>query len=162
MRTIFLDMDGVVADFDAHASKLAGADVKVNDKYPDSVWQRITADPHLYFNLPVCARADELVRTALILAHENDMDVKFLTAVPHGNDVPFAFYDKVKWVDIHFPGIPVWFGPYSHDKWLRAGQRNILVDDRRSNIDEWNQAGGIGIYHVGDMDDTLDRLRKSV
>jgi hypothetical protein len=51
--------------------------------------------------------------------------------------------DKVNWAAEHFPGIPVFLGPFSHDKWRYCkGPNDILIDDRHSNCSEWIAAGG--------------------
>ncbi len=41
------------------------------------------------------------------------------------------------------------------------GVPNILIDDRKSTIDSWNAAGGIGIFHTpGGSAETINRLRE--
>jgi 5'(3')-deoxyribonucleotidase len=77
-----------------------------------------------------------------------DYDLKFLTAVPKGNDVPWAFNDKVQWAQSYFPSIPVFFGPFSKDKHVHCRPGDILIDDRLSNIEEWRAASGIAIHHT--------------
>ena len=71
------------------------------------------------------------------------MHFAFLTAIPHDDTIPYAIYDKVRWADKHFPGIPVLFGPYSFDKQLHCKPRDILIDDRSDNCNDWRMAGGI-------------------
>ena len=69
-------------------------------------------------------------------------DLRFLTALPHDYSVPFAVYDKVQWADRYFPGVPMFIGPYSHDKWRHCRPGDILIDDRTSNCEEWTREGG--------------------
>jgi 5'(3')-deoxyribonucleotidase len=158
MHTIFLDMDGVVADFDKYTTDMVGVKPSSN-VYPDHVWAKIAENKRLYRDLPICADARYLVENVLAIAKENNADVLFLTAVPKGNDMPWAFYDKIIWTTKYFPNIPVWFGPYSNDKKLRAGRYNILIDDRSVNIKEWIESGGHGILYK-DAGSALDQLRK--
>ena len=82
----------------------------------------------------------------------------FLTAVPKGNDVKWAFYDKVNWATTHYPDIPVMFGPYSHDKHVHCKLGDVLIDDRTSNCEEWRHAGGVAIQHCGDVLNTLREI----
>ena len=56
--------------------------------------------------------------------------------------MPYAANDKVWWAHRHFPGIPVFLGPFSHDKWRHCVAGDILIDDRHSNCHEWQSVGG--------------------
>lgn len=155
---IYLDMDGVVADFDRYAFELLGVE-PVGGVYPQDQWKKIAENPRLYRDLPECQDADRLVNEIRDLARLHRATLTFLTAVPKDNDMPWAFYDKVNWAADRFPDIPVWFGPYSRDKQIRAAADSILIDDRKSNIDEWQAAGGHGILYV-DAQAAIDQLSK--
>lgn len=162
MRHLFLDMDGVVADFDTAVKIILGYSQEPFTRYPDEDWRKILDYPRFYRDLPLCANALDLVTHSLHIAHHNQMEVKFLTAIPKDNDFPWAFTDKVEWARKYFPNIPVWFGPYSQDKQHHAKTGDVLIDDRISNIQEWNNAGGIGILHRGDVYATLQKLKELV
>ena len=161
MTTLYLDMDGVFADFDSYAQSVAGYPI-TGERWPLEAWRRITANPRLYRDLGLTAEARELVEHCRQLAQERLFRLIFLTAIPKDNDVPWAFYDKVMWAQENFPGIPVHFGPYSHDKHVHCRPGDILIDDRLSNIEEWAAAGGIAIRHQGDLGATLARLKELV
>ena len=162
MRTLYLDMDGVVADFDAKVSEILGYTREPYSRYPDEDWRKILNYPRFYRDLPLCKDAKHLVTSVLHIAHQKEMDVKFLSALPQNNDFPWAPYDKVLWAQNYFPMIPVWIGPYSRDKQIRSKPGDILIDDRQSNIDEWNGRGGFAILHRGDVEVTLKTLRSFV
>jgi 5'(3')-deoxyribonucleotidase len=106
--------------------------------------------------------AHRLVSEVQTLAKDNGMDVKFLSAIPRQNDVPWAFWDKIKWIEARWPKIPVWFGPHSNEKCQHCRPGDILIDDRPSNIEEWRAAGGKAILHEGDVVATLFDLRSLV
>jgi hypothetical protein len=158
MQTLYLDMDGVVADFDEYAYRTLGLPPS-GGVYPNDVWNKLAANPRIYRDLVKTSYADQLVFHCSTIANKLKYDIKFLTAVPKGNDVPWAFYDKVYWARHNFATIPVMFGPFSKDKWKHCKPGDILVDDRQSNIEEWRAAGGIAIHHV-DFDTTLQQLFK--
>ena len=162
MRHLFLDMDGVVADFDARVQEILGYSHPPYTRYPDEDWRKILIYPRFYRGLPLCQDALHLVTNCLHTAHINKMEVKFLTAIPRDNDFPWAFYDKVEWAREHFPNIPVWFGPYSHDKKVHCNPGDVLIDDRTVNIADWTEAGGIGILHRGDVSATLIKLKELI
>ena len=156
MTTLYLDMDGVVADFNEYAHRTLGVPAS-QGIYPDNVWQKLAANPRLYRDLIPITYAGELVATCFNFAQRKQYGFMFLTAVPKGNDVPWAFYDKVEWARKYFPNIPVMFGPYSKDKHQHCEPGDILIDDRSSNIEEWCAVGGIAIHHV-DFDATITAL----
>ena len=159
MNKLYLDMDGVVADFDEYAERILGSVPGHNGIYPDEQWVKIAANPRLYRDLKKTSYADELVSECVDFAILKGYELLFLTAVPKGNDIKWAFYDKVIWAQNFYPEIPVHFGPYSIDKWHHCQSGDILIDDRPSNIDEWRAAGGIAIHHTA-IDSTLFQLSK--
>lgn len=148
MTTLYLDMDGVIADFDAYARDTLGLP-PMGGLYPEDVWKQLAAADRLYRDLPKTPYADQLVDRCRLLCAEKGWRLLFLTAVPKGNDMKWAFYDKVNWGRERYPDIPVMFGPYSRDKHVHCQPGDILIDDRRSNIEEWQAAGGIAIHHHG-------------
>jgi hypothetical protein len=52
------------------------------------------------------------------------------------------------------------FGPFSKDKYVHCHAGDVLIDDRTSNCEEWRAAGGIAIQHRGDVDNTINELKK--
>ena len=147
MTTLYLDMDGVVADFDAYAYDVLGLPPS-GGIYPNDKWSKLTENPRIYRDLKKTPEADDLVKLCKDVCVQFNYDLKFLTAVPKGNDVPWAFHDKVYWAREHFPTIPVMFGPFSKDKHIHCKPGDVLIDDRISNIEEWRAAGGFGIHHT--------------
>lgn len=158
MTTLYLDMDGVVADFDEYAARTLGVPPS-SGIYPDEVWYKLASNARLYRDLNKTSYADQLVSECEDFALTKGYDLYFLTAVPKGNDVKWSFYDKVVWAQQCFPKIAVMFGPYSKDKWRHCNVGDILIDDRQSNIDEWRAAGGIAIHHVS-LNSTLYELSR--
>lgn len=139
-------MDGVVADWQAGAAKIVGYELAgPTDRYPDSDWQKIRLDQRIFRDLPLMQDAEFLVNTARQLRDQRGYQLLFLTAIPHYNDVHWAFWDKVCWAQQHFPDIAVHFGPYSEDKHRHCVAGDILVDDRPDNCQHWQAAGGTAI-----------------
>lgn len=142
---IFLDMDDVVADWIKHAQDFLGMtwDEKVGERIPQQDWDRLKEDERFYLTLPLKDGANELVEYCKQITTATGGTLRFLSALPHDYSVPFAAQDKVWWAHRHFPGIPVFLGPFSHDKWRYVkGPNDILIDDRTSNCSEWISAGG--------------------
>jgi 5'(3')-deoxyribonucleotidase len=158
MTTLYIDMDGVIADFDEYANRTLGLPPSAGI-YLDDQWTLLAENKRIYRDLKKTPYADQLLEECKDFAITKEYNLQFLTAVPKANDVKWAFFDKVEWAQTHFPGIPVMFGPYSKDKWQHCQPGDILIDDRLSNIDEWRAAGGIAIHHIA-FDTTLYELFK--
>lgn len=139
-------MDGVVADWTAGTAQLVG--YRLDDphaRFPDGDWKKIREHRRLYRDLPLMPRAFEMVDLARQFRDELGWELVFLTAVPHKNDMHYAFSDKMKWAEKYFPDIPVHFGPFSQDKDKHCKPGDILVDDRWDNCEQWEKAGGIAV-----------------
>jgi 5'(3')-deoxyribonucleotidase len=165
MPQIFIDMDGVVADFDqgvAQALNISSqelAQVKSSGRWGKTHWDRLVAEyPRIYRILPKMAKADKMIELAVKFRDDLNWELRMLTAVPKDNDVPDAFRDKINWMSEQYPGIPVWFGPYSRDKSHHCRSGDILVDDRKDNCENWRAAGGLAIRVTDDYDLALEQL----
>ena len=150
MPTIYLDMDGVLADFESNAKRIIkpveGEIHKDSQSYwPRDQWEQLLAYPHLYKMLDKMPKADDMVVLARRFRDELGWELRALTAIPRRNDIPFVFHDKIEWMQDFYPDIPVFFGPYSEDKHNFCKVGDILVDDRPSNITEWQECSGIGV-----------------
>lgn len=161
MRTIYLDMDGVVADFNRFATDFLGRQIGWNEQdLTQEEWNKLDSIGNLYFKLPLIHESTRLV--AMAKSFSTRFHVEFLTAVPRQKTMPSAESDKRQWLDIYYPGMKMNIGPYSRDKqnWCKPG--DILVDDKLSNIEEWYNKGGVAILHEGDFDITIKNLLYAV
>lgn len=161
-QTIYLDMDGVVADWISAVTQITGKTLIEGERWSDSEWRQLVQFQRIYQNLPLMRDARFLVQQTELIAAEHKYEVKFLTAVPRRNDFPHAFEDKVNWARQYWPHIPVWFGPYSEDKKRKSAPGQVLIDDRADNIQQWNEAGGCGILYTGWANPALTQLRSYI
>jgi 5'(3')-deoxyribonucleotidase len=152
MKTLYIDMDGVIADFVGFAKTILGQTKEFNrtDKWAPGEWARLRDVPNLYRKLPKMRQADDIINLARKFRDDLGWPVYMLTAVPKGNDVPDAFHDKILWMQDYYPDIRVRFGPWGHTKHEHCNPGDILVDDRASNCEEWTQAGGRAIKVTGE------------
>ena len=140
---IYVDMDDVVADWFGYAREYLNEPLfKDGDILPDATWQKLKDDQRMYSKLPVKEGAYQLINWLTAYATEHACGLYFLTAIPKGNDMPWAPTDKIFWANKYFPQVPVFLGPYSFDKWVRCQPGDILIDDRKSNCEDWRRAGG--------------------
>lgn len=143
---IYLDMDDVVADWWSYAQDFLKLRWNFEDNYriPQKEWNKLKNDSRFYLNLPLKEGAHELVQYCRDLVSAGKADkIFFLTALPHDYSMPYAANDKVLWAQQHFPDIPVFIGPFSHDKWRHCSEGDMLIDDRHTNCQEWQAAGGV-------------------
>jgi len=149
IRTINIDLDNVVADFESHYTALTGlrwADGK------DAItrWQPLAGKENSFFlDMPPFAGSiafvEEITRKGAALG----LAVRFLTALPVAWSFPTAVEDKTAWVPAKLnSSLPVAFGPYAPDKAKHCKPGDILIDDNHLNIKQWNEAGGFGILHT--------------
>ena len=160
-NTFYLDMDGVVADWESAAAQFFGRPIRLNGATNTvTEWDSIKTQHRFYRTLPLMPRVDELVALSRQYRDALGWNLLFLTAVPKNDDMPWAFYDKVLWAQEHFPDIPVHFGPHSWDKQKHCKSGDILVDDRASNCREWVSAGGVCFrVTANDLGTVIDSIR---
>jgi len=165
MNTFYLDMDGVVANWEQGAADFFGRPLRMPGTgerqfvNPPEEWARIRTQQRFYRTLPLMPRCAELVDLARRYRDGLGWELLFLTAVPKDDDMPWAYSDKVLWAQEHFPDIPVHFGPHSWDKRRHCKAGDILVDDRTSNCQEWIAAGGLAVQVLGnDLGDAIKQV----
>jgi len=162
MNTIYIDMDGVVADFDTFVGGVLGREIGwgTSQDLTDDEWVKLASVDRLYYQLPLMPDATKLVAYAKSLSTR--FYIEFLTAIPRRTTIPSAQADKQAWITKYFPGMRMNIGPFSRDKqkWCIPG--DILIDDRPSNIKEWEAAGGIAIYHTGDVNATIKYINRTL
>jgi len=162
MNVIYIDMDGVVADFDTFVGGVLGREIGwgTSQDLTDDEWVKLASVDRLYYQLPLMPDATKLVAYAKSLSTR--FYIEFLTAIPRRTTIPSAQADKQAWITKYFPGMRMNIGPFSRDKqkWCIPG--DILIDDRPSNIKEWEAAGGIAIYHTGDVNATIKYINRTL
>lgn len=159
--TIYVDMDGVLADFDAKAEELVGPNWK---NMPDKELWKFLEDNHQDFFavLDRMPQGAELWSGILDLANRAGYNVKILTAIPRRATVPSAEQDKIDWFKKNYSAThEVKIGPAATDKWKHVkNQNDILIDDRAENIKDWEEKGkAIGIQFFS-TDQTLTELER--
>ena len=151
MAQLFLDCDGVLADFDAGATKLLGAppDAFQAKNGAGRFWARLAKAPDFYATLPLMPGAD------LLFDAVRHLEPVILTGLPRGN---WAAQQKVRWAKEHFPGTRI-ITCMAVNKRDHAHPGDVLVDDNDKYRHLWEEVGGIFIHHKS-VDDTLRQLAK--
>lgn len=139
-KQLFLDCDGVLADFDSYFESQFGSTSAEYEAQQGSkdFWQTIRAHDDFFYKLPLMPDAVELYE------HVKAYRPIILTGVPFGN---WATPQKLRWRDKHFPGTPM-VTCSSKDKRLYCQPGDVLLDDLEKYKHLWESAGGIFILHT--------------
>jgi hypothetical protein len=137
MTTLFLDLDGVLADFDSGVRQVTG---RRPEELPlRTMWQALAKAPRFFETLEFMHDAEALWR--FCAPHHPTI----LTGLPLGSWAP---QQKTRWVarmlGAHVPVITC----MSRDKPRWSGPNHVLVDDRATAREGWEKKGGTFIHHV--------------
>lgn len=144
---IYLDMDGVLADFDAAACKALGTDNSYKWEWihgTKAFWDTLFANDNFFFDLPPMPDAMVLFDA---VAHLKPI---VLTALPKTGAAEVG-RQKRDWIAKHLGDVPVITCQTSEkpDFCLRG---DVLVDDRSVNRTKWIGRGGHYVLHTSAAD----------
>ena len=143
---IYVDMDGVLADFDLALSKKIGPEVgKLSS---GKKWDRIKKynieEEPWFYSLQLMPDARALWK----FLTKNFRNVEILSATG-GKAIPDAEKQKRHWIADKFGSrVKVHIVTDGEDKAAYADYNTVLIDDRSKAIDPFIAAGGIGIKHI--------------
>jgi hypothetical protein len=148
---LFLDADGVLADFDEGARRLFGVGPAAFEaKYGQrEFWRRIAAARNFYGTLP------EMPDARLLFDGVRHLKPTILTGLPIGK---WAAPQKIDWAAAHFPGVPI-ITCMARDKHKHMKCGDVLVDDRENHRAVYEKAGVVFIHHKNAAD-SLRQLAK--
>jgi 5'(3')-deoxyribonucleotidase len=141
---LFLDADGVLADFDHGARKLLGMPAKefIARHGRGTFWKRLSAAPNFYGTLP------EMPDARLLFDAVKHLRPTILTGLPLGK---WAAPQKVEWAAEHFPGVPI-VTCMAADKHEHMHAGDVLVDDREKHREAYEAAGVVFVHHRSAQD----------
>jgi hypothetical protein len=147
-RQLYLDCDGVLADFDKGATAVLGLDPRAYEKRHGlgRFWQKLASAPDFYFGLPLMPDAMELFEAV------KHLHPVILTGLPRGN---WAADQKVRWAAKYFPGTKI-ITTLTRDKRDHAEEGDVLVDDQVRHRHLWEEVGGVFIHHRNARDTVVE------
>jgi 5'(3')-deoxyribonucleotidase len=145
IERIFIDMDGVLADFISSAMAVHGATydaityprmewsiAKVLGITEDEFWEKIDEmAPDFWPHIPPYEWMELLVDTAATIAPIALLSTPSLH--------PSCHYGKRQWVDKHLPGVELIL---CKSKFLLSKPGRVLIDDNDGNCAKWEAEGG--------------------
>jgi hypothetical protein len=141
---LFLDCDGVLADFDAGVKKVLGMSAAEFEKRHSigEFWKRLARADGFYANLP------EMPDAQMLFDAVKHLKPTILTGLPLGK---WAAPQNDQGAAAHFPGVPI-ITTMARDKHLHMEPGDVLVDDREKHRGLWENAGGIFVHHKSAVD----------
>jgi 5'(3')-deoxyribonucleotidase len=148
---LFLDADGVLADFDEGVRRLLGAYPRDYERKHGrgSFWKHLAAADNFYATLP------EMEDARLLFDGVKHLKPTILTGLPLGK---WAAPQKVEWAAEHFPGVPI-ITCMARDKHKHMRAGDVLVDDRENHREAYEAAGVVFVHHRNAAD-SLRQLAK--
>jgi len=157
---IYVDMDGVLADFFGEWARLMDVDhfTQINKQHDiDDALQKIRDTDDFWLRLPVLPQAKELLNLIKQVKGEY-----YICTSPLADD-PNSERHKRTWVEENLAFFPPKEVYVTHNKPQYAkhedGTPNILIDDYGVNINNWEAAGGIGFKY---KDHKFERTAKAI
>lgn len=148
---IYLDCDGVLADFDAGATTILGMSPSAYERRHGSgrFWSLLARTDDFFGSLPLMPDAMELYEAV------RHRDPVILTGTPRG---AWAAPQKRAWAARHFPGVEI-ITTLAALKREHCHPGDALVDDRDRYRSLWQEAGGVFIHHRSARQ-SLDDLKR--
>ena len=156
---IYVDMDGVLADFFTEWGKLMGKDNwrDIGIEQIPAALEKIRQTENFWLDLPLTKNAKNLLNLIKDIKGEYSICSSPLPGDP--NSEPH----KLEWIKKHLNFFPPKDIIITHDKTKYATQKdgtpNILIDDYGKNINAWEAAGGVGFKH---KDHKFERTAKDI
>jgi len=149
---VYLDLDGVITDFEKAFENLGqGTMEEVINRGGDSLFYALISGAGLEFWSQMEWTPDGRILWNFLKPHH-----------PIILSAPFNNFDSINgkkiWVKRNLGNVPLILKRAKEKKEL-ATPNSILIDDRPSNIKDWNENGGIGILHKNTKD-TIKKLKK--
>ena len=136
---LFLDADGVLANFDEGVKRLLGMHARAFEAKHGrgTFWKRLANAKNFYGSLP------EMPDARLLFDAVKHLKPTILTGLPLGN---WAAPQKVGWAAEHFPGVPI-ITCMARDKHKHMHRGDVLVDDRENHRAAYEAAGVVFVHH---------------
>ena len=139
-KQLYLDCDGVLADFSRHfQTKFGMPSEEYEDKHGTSeFWKQIQNCGEFFAELPLMPDAMELFASVKYLRPI------ILTGTPFGH---WSVRQKLSWRDKYFRGVPM-VTCSSKNKRDYCLPGDVLIDDLQKYKHLWEEAGGVFILHT--------------
>jgi hypothetical protein len=162
--TVYLDMDGVIADFFGGVERLYGVDHWKSIQHRDGIFVELR-NTDFFYRLDTFGEQDrrsDSIKIVNFVKEISDGDWGICSSPLRGDEHNSAYW-KRRWLE-------KWEFTPDIEKLIFTGNKhkyayndvtrkpNILIDDKPENIKRWEEAGGIGIRFQCNQDDIEEYL----
>ncbi len=160
-RTVYVDMDGVLADFDRGFYEISG--VSSDNVSDEELWAKISAygKAKFFSGLPWMPGGKEMWN----FIEQNFLTVKILSACGKSDKIDRqTTQGKTHWLLHNLPSLrssDIILVDNKHRKRHYSKPGDIIIDDTPVVIQEWVKKGGIGVLHKT-AQDTIGQLKRYV
>ena len=142
---IYLDMDGVIADFDKKYKELYKIAPRDADTYKtfDKFFTTFIAERQF-------AKLDLMPDAMVLINYLRSLPIptEILSSTSSEKRDAEIREQKVEWLHKHNLTFPINLVPGKRLKRNFSNPSSILIDDTAQNIDQWRAEGGVGILHT--------------
>ena len=137
-------MDGVIADFEKRYKELFRMEPKQAEKK-----QEFNHYFNNFINSGNFATLDKMpdADIGLEFLRKCSVPTQILSSTANEEKYDAISKQKMIWLQTHGITFNPIFVPGKKHKWKYATPDSIIIDDTKSVIDDWREAGGIGIWH---------------
>ena len=153
-KILYLDLDGVMCDFDKQVHKLFGNNpddlqsIKSTETTKEYIhrigsnqfWKKIRTSPEFWSSMDPIEGSIEAFKRLYPL-----FDSVCIISNPDKKDLTNCINQKNKWVDTYLSGYNL-KRIYLENKYIYANPNCLLIDDLEKNIKLWKQYGGKTIH----------------
>ena len=158
MTGIYVDLDGVLANFTERYWEVTGEDFS---EIEDSVvrWGKLKGKEEGFYRRILPFRGyEQFMKELEAKSLRHRFPLRVLTALPTVIEFDTAAQEKLDWCRQYLNLVfPVLIVKSSQEKQFVCNQGDILIDDNPRNVAQWMNCGGIAIRHI-DFQDTLIQL----
>ncbi len=152
MTRLFIDMDGVLADFDGHYTKLFGETPEESDKQHKSrLWNNINGHMGEFFaELPKMPGVTTLLQAIRYLHSAGKVSEVYILTAAGDSTFEVVSKQKRKWLAQHISdNYMVLTTRKGVDKAAFVQKPgDVLIDDMQKNCDAWEAAGGTAVHYT--------------
>ena len=158
IKCIYLDMDGVIADFVKRYKELYHMEPREAEKKKEfDKYFNEFIETNQFATLDLMPGAMD----AITFLRKASVPTQILSSTANEKRYDAISKQKMIWLQTHGITFNPLFVPGKKHKYKYATPDSIIIDDTESVIDDWRKAGGIAIWHK-DWMTTLAILRQYI